>query len=163
MPNTHSTLTSLFTDIADAIRDKKGTSESIVADDFPTEIASIPTGTAEANVVDYTPSVDTRAIQVGYQLNRVPFLFGFYAVDSVDIPSSGYYALRGFSIDATKMSLANNRPAKANSYGLRKTDGDYSYITDNSVTIDTINSTVTFTLGTNGRFEAGVMYRFIIF
>lgn len=44
MPNTHSTLTSLFSDIADAIRGKTGSSETIVADDFPTAIANIPTG-----------------------------------------------------------------------------------------------------------------------
>ena len=43
MPNTHSTLTSLFSDIADAIREKTGSSETIVADDFPTAIANIPT------------------------------------------------------------------------------------------------------------------------
>lgn len=34
MPNTHATLTSLFTDIADAIRSKTGSSAQIVADDF---------------------------------------------------------------------------------------------------------------------------------
>ena len=44
MPNTHSTLTSLFSDIADAIRAKTGSSATIVADDFPTAIANIPTG-----------------------------------------------------------------------------------------------------------------------
>lgn len=43
MPNTHSTLTSLFSDIADAIRGKTGSSATIVADDFPTAIANIPT------------------------------------------------------------------------------------------------------------------------
>ena len=44
MPNTHSTLTSLFSDIADSIRGKTGSSATIVADDFPTAIANIPTG-----------------------------------------------------------------------------------------------------------------------
>lgn len=44
MPNTHATLTSLFSDIADAIRGKTGSSAAIVADNFPTAIASIPTG-----------------------------------------------------------------------------------------------------------------------
>lgn len=42
MPNTHSTLASLFGDIADAIRAKTGGSADIVADDFPTAIAGIP-------------------------------------------------------------------------------------------------------------------------
>lgn len=44
MPNTHSTLSSLFTDIANAIRTKTGSSAQIVADNFPTEIANIPSG-----------------------------------------------------------------------------------------------------------------------
>ena len=42
MPN-HTSLASLFGDIADAIRAKTGGSAQIVADDFPNEIAAIPT------------------------------------------------------------------------------------------------------------------------
>lgn len=38
------TLTQLFTAIANAIRAKKGTSETITAEDFPAEINSIPSG-----------------------------------------------------------------------------------------------------------------------
>jgi hypothetical protein len=41
MANTHLTLTSLFGDIADAIRAKTGSSADIVADDFPTAISAI--------------------------------------------------------------------------------------------------------------------------
>lgn len=44
MPNTHSTLTALFSDIADAIRSKAGSSAPIVADAFPSAIAAIPSG-----------------------------------------------------------------------------------------------------------------------
>lgn len=43
MANKHETLTSLFTDIADAIRSKTGSNEAIVADNFPTEIEAIDT------------------------------------------------------------------------------------------------------------------------
>ena len=42
MANTHSTLTSLFTDIADAIRGKTKGTAKIVADNFPEAIAAIP-------------------------------------------------------------------------------------------------------------------------
>lgn len=54
MPNTHSTLTSLFQDIADSIRQKTGASsdQKIVADNFPTEIANIPTGGSPTPTVD---------------------------------------------------------------------------------------------------------------
>ena len=44
MPNTHSTLSSLFSDIANAIRGKTGGTSQIKADNFPTEIAAIPSG-----------------------------------------------------------------------------------------------------------------------
>lgn len=44
MPNKHETLTSLFTDIANAIREKTGETSSIKADDFNTAIQNIPTG-----------------------------------------------------------------------------------------------------------------------
>ena len=44
MPNKHETLTSLFTDIAGAIRSKTGDTASIKADDFDTAIQNIPTG-----------------------------------------------------------------------------------------------------------------------
>ena len=44
MPNRHTTLTSLFTDIAGAIRSKTGDSAKIKADDFDTAIEAIPSG-----------------------------------------------------------------------------------------------------------------------
>lgn len=44
MANTHNTLSSLFTAIANAIRAKTGNSAAIVADQFPTAISAISTG-----------------------------------------------------------------------------------------------------------------------
>lgn len=44
MPNQHSTLTGLFTDIASAIREKDGSTSPIVADAFPSAIRAIPSG-----------------------------------------------------------------------------------------------------------------------
>ena len=44
MANKHATLVSLFSDCANAIREKDGTTESIIADDFPEHIRAIPTG-----------------------------------------------------------------------------------------------------------------------
>lgn len=41
MPNTYTTLSGLFAAIANAIRAKKGTTDTIVADNFPSEIESI--------------------------------------------------------------------------------------------------------------------------
>ena len=44
MANTHDSLTSLFTDIADSIRAKTGENRVLIADDFPDEIDAIPSG-----------------------------------------------------------------------------------------------------------------------
>ena len=44
MSRTHETLNSLFSDIADAIREKDGTQADIVADTFPARIENIPAG-----------------------------------------------------------------------------------------------------------------------
>lgn len=44
MANTHTDLSSLFTDTADAIRAKTGGTDPIVADTFPEAITNITTG-----------------------------------------------------------------------------------------------------------------------
>lgn len=44
MANKHETLTSLFTDIANAIRQKTGKTDQIIADNFPAEIEAISAG-----------------------------------------------------------------------------------------------------------------------
>lgn len=58
MPNTHSTLTALFSDIADAIRSKAGSSAPIVADAFPSAIAAIPSGGGGGGDEGWTKLVD---------------------------------------------------------------------------------------------------------
>lgn len=53
------TLTQLFTNIANAIRSKKGTSATIVAEDFPTEISSIQTGITPTGTINITQNGTT--------------------------------------------------------------------------------------------------------
>ena len=53
MPNTHTTLVSLFNDIADAIRVKTGSSDTIVADEFPDAIGDISTGIDTSDATAY--------------------------------------------------------------------------------------------------------------
>ena len=57
----HTSLASLFGDIADAIRAKTGSSASIVADVFPTAIAAIPAGLTMGTAT-YTPGSNTYTI-----------------------------------------------------------------------------------------------------
>lgn len=54
MPNTHETLTSLFSDIADAIRAKTGSESDIVADDFPDAISAISGGYSTLSTITGT-------------------------------------------------------------------------------------------------------------
>lgn len=59
MPNTHSTLTELFTDIADAIRAKTVGTADIVADEFPNAIDDIETGITPIGTINITDTALT--------------------------------------------------------------------------------------------------------
>ena len=61
MANSHETLTSLFTDIANSIRSKTGKSNAIVADNFPSEIDTI---TAGGNLQEKTVTPTGRVLTV---------------------------------------------------------------------------------------------------
>lgn len=52
MANKYSTLTSLFTAIADAIRGRTGGTDTIVADDFPDAIAAIEANKSVASILE---------------------------------------------------------------------------------------------------------------
>lgn len=56
MANEHTTLSSLFTAIANAIRSKTGSSASIIADQFPDAISAIATGSGGIDTSDATAS-----------------------------------------------------------------------------------------------------------
>lgn len=61
MPNTYTTLSGLFAAIANAIRAKKGTTDTIVADNFPSEIESIASQPSlQSKTV--SPSTDAQTI-----------------------------------------------------------------------------------------------------
>ena len=65
MANNYSNLTRLFTDIANAIRNKTGSTEPIIADAFPTAIDAIPSGSEEMKIVQVVvKGVDPSACSV---------------------------------------------------------------------------------------------------
>ena len=83
MDNTHANLTSLFSDIADEIRNKTGSLSPIVADNFPTAISQIetggggdlPTGIKGIWYGSYTPSSDissTTGFTVTHNMGYTP-------------------------------------------------------------------------------------------
>ena len=86
MANTHSTLTSLFTDIADAIRDKTESTASIVADTFPAAIAAIETGVPAVSGTFTATSQTTVTVNgVGFKPKRV-----FIIANSTQISDGEY-------------------------------------------------------------------------
>ena len=84
MPNEHETLSSLFSDIADAIREKTGGSESIVADTFPDAIAAIEGGGGADKIqhADIPAYVKNEALRVAENVkaaqaeNSITFIVG---------------------------------------------------------------------------------------
>ena len=75
MANKHSTLTGLFTDIADAIRVKTGGSEPININDFPNEIEQIST-TTSADLIEYDENqtvkdkIDSIVVDIDTKINE---------------------------------------------------------------------------------------------
>lgn len=73
----HTSLGSLFSDIADAIRTKKGSASEIVADDFPDEILSIPAGGGGLNVtcVEYGVALANTATTLTTSVSSGTYIF----------------------------------------------------------------------------------------
>lgn len=99
MPNTHTTLTSLFSDIADAIREKTGGSADIVADSFPTAISSIPTGCPLPQLTEPAAAGDIlsgkEAINgQGSKLTGTLNICDSISVDEVYLPSEGVASMQ---------------------------------------------------------------------
>lgn len=66
MANNHTTLTALFAAIADAIRNKTGTSAAIIADNFPSVISNIVTPILQSKTVSPSTSSQTIKPDTGY-------------------------------------------------------------------------------------------------
>lgn len=101
MPNTHSTLTGLFTDIADAIREKDGTTTRKVADAFPAAIRAIPSGgdtSVEDALVERTISAYTNT-RVSYIKNHA--FYSYSTIEAVSFPACiSIYGYAFFSCSA---------------------------------------------------------------
>ena len=99
------TLGHFLTDVADAIREKKGTEETIVASDFDTEIENLPSG-GGADLSDYfTDTV------VGNTNNRKSFPQQIIKqMDNITIDTHGEYSLFNCSnlVSATNIKVSSN-------------------------------------------------------
>lgn len=128
----HTSLTSLFSDTADAIRAKTGSSASIVADDFPTAIAAIPAG-LEYETGTYTPASDAAGQWISFAKthSEAPFFVEFADTGSV---FSGTSIRQWAVIDVYKAlgapfpraSSGDGTPAYAVVTGLTRSSGNNS-------------------------------------
>lgn len=135
MPNTHSTLASLFGDIADAIRAKTGGSADIVADEFPTAIAAIPTGGTP------TP-VDLTTVDRSVTYDNVYFLGSNLTITkekSINLISGVKYYLITFDTSYDTTSTASGA-----AYALCSASGSV-IASDNSGTVSALTVTKTST------------------
>lgn len=89
MPNRHTTLTSLFTDIAGAIRSKTGDSAEIKADNFDTAIEAIPTGGQPVESDDYLYFECVELIS-GYSYSSFQTEFVSYDKNNIEKPRIQY-------------------------------------------------------------------------
>lgn len=119
-------LTNFLTDIANAIREKKGTSDKILASNFDTEIASIETGGGTSSefvkgTFTLNEDVDT------YTVNDLPFTPSFVIVSSetlgiLDNPRTVYWQItnsfsKGFCVSYKKETSLSATIAINNNYG----------------------------------------------
>lgn len=149
----HTSLTSLFSDIADAIRAKTGGSSSIVADDFPTAIAGINTSrygeTSAANSSDSS--------SISFTVSGEPTVFA--CVPVTDTGSNKTVSISSSTRIVTGVIKYGN-----NIYHGMQVGGGTSFALRISQ-VDTAYNNGTFTLTVNasnaGKFLNGVTYRLL--
>ena len=138
----YSSLTALFTGIADAIRAKTGSSEQIVADDFPTAIAAISTKT----LVQTTVSMSNSATKSINGLLGKPLFFVLLAPAISQTTTS--YITAAWSSSDTAMSFHYVNMATSTKWELTKdTTGAWSY-SNGTLSVNSQNTYRKFVSGT---------------
>lgn len=116
-------LTDFLTQIANSIRSKDGTTDLIVATDFPQRILDIPSGGGDINLSygTFIPTENTKTVIVEHGLNIVPNFGIVFIIDDMkgvsnsgfntmvaDFPLSNMYKHYELRIIWGNMQLANN-------------------------------------------------------
>ncbi|MBQ6535548.1 MAG: hypothetical protein IJI40_02035 [Firmicutes bacterium] len=156
MPN-HTSLVSLFGDIADAIRGKTGGSSQIAADDFPTAIAGITTLRVGAKTI----TTGSSGI-AGINFTDLPaepvyfFCFGTPSISSGMAGATSYRYITAVWFDGEH--VYSHRLYRGN-------NSTYLYFDTDTVTKTYSNGTMNLHRGsdTNHRFYSSLIYTLIYF
>lgn len=122
----HTSLSDLFTDIADAIRILNGTTEKIVADDFPAAILSAVKYSISKTLNNSTISNSAESIGYGSSYTATLTANSGHQIDSITITMGG--------VDITSNTVSGNTISIAQVTG------------DIVITVATSATTVTFTI-----------------
>ena len=150
-------LTDFLTQIADSIRSKDGTTEPIVATDFPQRILDIPSGGSDVKVATgtFTPSSNVSNVEIEHGLSVTPnFSIVFVLVDT-PFGNNGYITA-SCSVDSDKQFNMRIRGSWGNIMNYAK----FGEISDTYS-----ESTVIFNNAggyTGDKFVSGTTYKWII-
>lgn len=124
----YTNLSSLFTAIADAIRAKKGTTDTIVADNFPDEIAGIKVG---ATVFDLMSNLKTYKDSISINGKTLENVFG----QQTYFANTGWFDFTTTTIYANEIvsdDNAENKTALLFTRQGRTSEGSYPVLTINT-------------------------------
>lgn len=101
------TLPNFLTDVADAIREKKGTEETIQASDFDTEIANLPSGGADISeyfksTTNYSP-INAKPVYCDLIKKVPPF-----SIDNNVTSMANYFEYCSGLVDVGKITFGSN-------------------------------------------------------
>lgn len=161
-------LTDLFTNIANAIRTKDGTTELIVANDFPTRILNIPSGGTSDNFATgtFTVAEDVRITwnqysssyySIPHGLETTPNVCAVWADCSTVDTDTGYFLINDF-VQAIYIEGALKQRNYTRTY-----NGTNGVVTDggDANTIEPNGSDIKIGVGTGTYLRAGYTYRWM--
>ena len=152
-------LTDFLTQIANAIRSKDGTTEPIVATDFPQRILDIPSGGISSDIRlatgTFTPSADVTTVEIEHGLSAIPNFSIVFAIVDTAFGVNGYITMNCcVDLDIRYyMRIRGSWGNVGNAIKLEEVSDTYG---ESTVVFNNVGS------NTADKFVAGTTYRWIV-